>query len=55
MKAKKVEEVRQASERYIKELRGRIDQKLEVAQENREKQIKLVQERIREHVSAAYC
>ena len=49
-----MEEVRQASERYVKELRERIDQKLEVAQENREKQVKVIQERIKEHVSLTW-
>lgn len=43
--------VRQASEQYNSQLKDKIHRKLEVSQEKRELQMKVVQDRLREHVS----
>ena len=50
VQAARVAAVRQASEQYNSELKDRIHRKLEVSQEKRNQQMKVIQERLREHV-----
>ena len=50
VQAARVAAVRQASEHYNSELKNRIHRKLEVSQEKRDQQMKVIQERLREHV-----
>lgn len=46
-----MEDVRNASEKYTKELAERIEKKLEVSDENRKAQMKSMLDRLKEHVS----
>ena len=50
-----MEEVRATSERYSKELKEKIHGKMSRMQENRDAQLRTIQERIREHVSLDTC
>ena len=50
LQAKRVEEVRRASDIYTMQLKEKIDNKMEVAQGNREAQCRSIQERLRDHV-----
>lgn len=45
-----MEEVRRASENQVTQLKEKIDRKIETAQENREAQLRGIQERLRDHV-----
>ena len=49
--AKRVEDVRQAGERYKEQVRDRIEKKMETYSENRTAQLNAITDRIKEHVS----
>ena len=50
LQSRRVDDIRMASDKYVVELKSRIEKKLETSQSKREAQLKSIQERIQEHV-----